>query len=167
MLVTDAVLQLFSPSRMNDDIRVVTTNRKAFHDYHILDRFEAGLELVGTEVKSLREGRANLKDAYAKMKNGELYLIGCHIGSYSYTGFSGHDPYRNRRLLLNKREIRKLDRSVTVKNHTMIPLKLYFKKGWAKVEIALAKGKRSYDKKAAIAEKDSKRAMERELRSRR
>lgn len=163
MLVTDVVLQLFSPSRMNDDIRVVTTNRKAFHDYHILDRFEAGLELVGTEVKSLREGRANLKDAYAKMKNGELYLIGCHIGSYSHTGFSGHEPYRDRRLLLNKREIRKLDRSVTVKNHTIIPLKMYFKKGWAKVEIALAKGKRSYDKKAAIAEKDRKRALDREL----
>ncbi|MDP6397193.1 MAG: SsrA-binding protein SmpB [Candidatus Marinimicrobia bacterium] len=163
MLVTDAVLQLFSPSRMNDDIRVVTTNRKAFHDYHILDRFEAGLELVGTEVKSLREGRANLKDAYAKMKNGELYLIGCHIGPYSHTGFSGHEPYRDRRLLLNKREIRKLDRSVTVKNHTIIPLKMYFKKGWAKVEIALAKGKRSYDKKAAIAEKDRKRALDREL----
>lgn len=163
MLVTDAVLQLFSPSRMNDDIRVVTTNRKAFHDYHILDRFEAGLELVGTEVKSLREGRANLKDAYAKMKNSELYLIGCHIGSYSHTGFSGHEPYRDRRLLLNKREIRKLDRSVTVKNHTIIPLKMYFKKGWAKVEIALAKGKRSYDKKAAIAEKDRKRALDREL----
>jgi SsrA-binding protein len=167
MLVTDAVLLLFSPSRMSDDIRVVTTNRKAFHDYHILDRFEAGLELAGTEVKSLREGRANLRDAYARIINGEVYLIGSHIGPYSHTGFSGHDPYRNRRLLLNKREIRKLDRSVTVKNHTMIPLKLYFKKGWAKVEIALAKGKRSYDKKAAIAEKDSKRAMERELRSRR
>ena len=109
MLVTDAVLLLFSPSRMSDDIRVVTTNRKAFHDYHILDRFEAGLELAGTEVKSLREGRANLRDAYARIINGEVYLIGSHIGHYSHTGFSGHDPYRSRRLLLNKREIRKLD----------------------------------------------------------
>ncbi len=148
---------------MSDDIRVVTTNRKAFHDYHILDRFEAGIELVGSEVKSLREGKANLKDSYARVVKGEVYLIGCHIGPYSHTSYDGHEPYRDRRLLLNKREIKKLDRSVTLKNHTIIPLKMYFKKGWAKVEVALAKGKRSYDKRASIAEKDRKRALDREL----
>lgn len=148
---------------MSDDIRVVTTNRKAFYDYHILDRFEAGIELVGSEVKSLREGKANLKDSYARVVKGEVYLIGCHIGPYSHTSYDSHEPYRDRRLLLNKREIKKLDRSVTVKNHTIIPLKMYFKKGWAKVEVALAKGKRSYDKRASIAEKDRKRALDREL----
>ncbi|MFQ6608400.1 MAG: SsrA-binding protein SmpB [Fidelibacterota bacterium] len=151
---------------MSDDFRAVTTNRKAFHDYHILERFEAGIELEGSEVKSLREGRANLKDSYARVINGEVFLIGCHIAPYSHTGFMGHEPYRERRLLLNHREIRKLERNVVIKNHTIIPLKIYFKRGWAKVEIALAKGKRSYEKKTALSEKDQKRAMERELKGR-
>lgn len=146
--------------------KVVSTNRKAFRDYHILEKFEAGLELIGSEVKSLREGRVNLRDAYATIRNGEVFLIGMHVGPYSHTGHGGHDPYRERKLLLHRQEIRKLARHVKVKGHTIVPLTIYFRNGWAKVEIALGKGKRTYDKKAAIAERDRERAMERELKRR-
>lgn len=148
---------------MDEEEKVVTTNRKAHYNYHILEKFEAGIELAGSEVKSLREGRANLKDAYAAIRNGELFLVGMHVGHYSHTGYSGHEPYRDRRLLLHRKEIKKLVRLVAEKGHTIVPLRLYFREGWAKVELALAKGKRTYDKKEAIAERDRKRAMEREL----
>lgn len=143
---------------MSDEITIVTTNRKALHDFKILEKFEAGIALVGSEVKSLREGRINLKDAYATFREGEVVLIGMHIGPYSHTGYSGHEPYRDRRLLLHRQEIRKLQRKVSAKGHTIVPLKVYFKRGWAKVEIALATGKRMYDKKAAITRKDQERA---------
>lgn len=148
---------------MESEKKVVSTNRKAFHDYHILEKFEAGLELVGTEVKSLREGRVNLKDAYVVVRTNEIFLIGMHIGPYSHTGYGGHEPYRDRKLLLHHREIRKIARHISVKGFTVVPLMIYFRNSWAKVEIALAKGKRSYDKKASIAERDQKRAMDREL----
>ena len=148
---------------MKDETKVVTTNRKAFHEYHILERFEAGLNLVGSEVKSLREGRANLKDSYAVIREGEVFLVGMHIGPYSHTGYSGHESYRERKLLLNRQEIRKLNRSVSNKGNTIVPLSVYFKGGWAKVEIALAKGKHTYDKRKSLVEKDRKREMEREL----
>lgn len=151
---------------MSTDTKAVATNRKAFHTYQILERFEAGLELVGSEVKSLREGRANLKEAYAVVRNGEVFLLGMHIAPYSHTGHTGHEPYRERKLLLHRQEIRKLDRHVSIKGHTIIALRVYFRDSWAKVEIALAKGKRSYEKKAAIAERDREREMERELRQR-
>tara|TARA_B100000315_G_C14590787_1_gene595643 strand:- start:3675 stop:4133 length:459 start_codon:yes stop_codon:yes gene_type:complete len=152
---------------MNDDIKIITTNRKAFRDYHILEKIEAGIELVGSEVKSLREGRANLKDSYGALRGNEIFLIGMHIGQYSHTGYTTHEPYRDRRLLLHRREIRKFQRLVKEKSQTIIPLKLYFKKGLAKVVIASAKGKREYDKKEAIAERDRKRDVERELKGRR
>ncbi len=152
---------------MSDENTTVTTNRKAFHDFKIVEKFEAGIELVGSEVKSLREGRANLKNAYATFREGGVVLIGMHIGPYSHTGYSGHEPYRDRRLLLHQKEIRKLKRKVSAKGHTVVPLKVYFKRGWAKIEIALATGKRTYDKKAVITRRDQERAMERELKDKR
>ncbi|MFQ6615541.1 MAG: SsrA-binding protein SmpB [Fidelibacterota bacterium] len=151
---------------MDPDTRAVTTNRKAFHQYHILDSFEAGLVLTGTEVKSLREGRVNLRDAHVTLREGEAFLVGMHIGPYSHTGFEGHDPYRDRKVLLHRREIRKLAREVTTKGRTLVPLKVYFKDGWAKVEVALAKGKRQYEKKRALAERDRQRILERDLKNR-
>lgn len=151
---------------MSEDLKVVATNRKAFRDYHVLETFEAGIQLLGSEVKGLREGRGNLKDSYAVFRDNELYLVGMHVGPYSHTGREGHEPYRDRKLLLHKREMRKIARQVSAKGRTVVPLRIYFRKGWAKVELSLAKGKRSYDKREAIAERDRKRAMERELRRR-
>ncbi|MFQ6674214.1 MAG: SsrA-binding protein SmpB [Fidelibacterota bacterium] len=152
---------------METENKVVSTNRKAFRDYHILETFEAGLALVGSEVKSLREGRANLKDSHVAIRRGEVFLIGMHIAPYSHTGYGGHEPYRERKLLLHHREIRKLARNVSVKAHTIVPLSVYFRNGWVKVEIALARGKRSYDKKEAIARRDRERDVQRELKDRR
>ncbi len=146
------------------ETRSVTKNRKAFHEYHILDRFEAGLELVGSEVKSLREGHANLKESYATIRHGELILVGCHISQYSHTGFNGHEPLRDRRLLLHKKEIVKIKQSLSEKGLTVIPLSIYFKGSWAKIEIGLAKGKKLHDKKEAIKERDIKRDTDREMR---
>lgn len=150
------------------DIKVVARNKKAFHDYHIIDRFEAGIELVGSEVKSLREGNANIKESFVAIREGEAFLIGMHIAPYSHTGFEGHDPIRKRRLLLHKREIRKLYSITAEKGHTIVPLELYFdKKGKAKTEIALVKSKKQYDKRDAIKARDVKRDTERELSRRR
>ena len=150
------------------DIQVVATNRKAFHVYHILDSYEAGIELLGSEVKSLREGNANLKEAYVPIRKGQAWLIGVHINTYSHSGNEGHEPVRSRRLLLHKREITKLQASLHQKGLTAVPLKLYFNKNSrAKLEIGIAKGKRLYDKKDAIKERDIKRDAERELRNRR
>ncbi|MFQ6606186.1 MAG: SsrA-binding protein SmpB [Fidelibacterota bacterium] len=142
---------------------IVATNRKARHDYHLFDTFEAGIELLGSEVKSLRESRANLKDAYVTVREGEVFLIGAHISTYSHTGFTGHVPRRDRRLLLQKREIRKLNQKLTQKGFTAVPLKIYFnERGWAKVEFALARGKRSYDKKETLKKRDIQRELQRE-----
>ncbi len=141
----------------------VATNRKAYHEYFLLEKFEAGMELIGSEVKSLREGHANLKEGYITLRNGEAWAIGLHINPYSHTGYSGHEPTRDRRLLLNRREIGKLQRAVEQKGMTIVPLRIYFKDGWAKLEIAVAKGKKSYDKKEAIKAKDIKRQSEREM----
>ncbi len=151
---------------MPDEPKAVTTNRKAFHDYEIIEKFEAGLELRGSEVKSLREGKANLRDSYAVIRDGEVILMGMHIGAYSHTGYLGHEPYRDRKLLLHKQEIRKLVRKVASKGMTIVPLKLYFKNGWAKAEIGLARSKRSYQKKRAIAERDRARDLDREMKER-
>lgn len=150
------------------DIKVVARNKKAFHDYHIIDRFEAGIELVGSEVKSLREGKANLKESYVNIRDGEAFLTGMHIAPYSHTGFEGHDPLRIRRLLLHKREIKKLYSHTAEKGQTIVPLELYFdKRGKAKTEIALVKGKRQYDKRESIKARDIKRDTEREMSRRR
>ncbi len=141
--------------------RVVCQNRKAAHDYHIEDTLEAGIVLLGPEVKSLREGRASLVDSYAKIKKGEVYLYNMHISPYSHSGHERLDPVRVRKLLLNKREIKRLIGKTEEKGYTLIPTKVYFSpKGWAKVELAVAKGKRKYDKRRALKEKQLRREME-------
>ena len=147
--------------------QITASNRKAYHEYSILDKYEAGIELFGTEVKSLREAQANLKESYVIIRKNQAWVSGMHINPYSNTGHEGHDPIRNRRLLLNKREIFKIKQSIEQKGLTAVPLKLYFNNnGWAKLEIGLAKGKKIYDKKSSIKEKDIKRDMQRELRDR-
>jgi len=144
-------------------IKIVCQNRKAYHDYEIIETYEAGMVLKGTEVKSLREGRANLKDSYVIIKDGEAYLLNCHISPYSHGNVMNHDPVRTRKLLLHKKEIEKLMGKASIKGYTIIPLKIYFKGPWAKVEIALAKGKKIYDKRAKIKEKDIQREIQREM----
>ncbi|HVO75521.1 MAG TPA: SsrA-binding protein SmpB [Ignavibacteriaceae bacterium] len=141
----------------------ITTNRKARHEYSIIDIYEAGIALKGTEVKSLRLGKANLVDSYASLKNGEVWLVGAHINAYEQGNINNHDPLRDRKLLLNKNEIRRLTGKVKEKGLTLIPLRLYFKNGRVKVELALAKGKRTYDKRETIAKRDFQRDQERKI----
>jgi len=148
-------------------IKIVCQNKKARHDYHILEVIEAGMVLVGTEVKSLREGRANLKDSYARIKNGELFLVQAHISPYSHTAHGNHDPERVRKLLVHNRELKRLTGKTQEKGLTLVPLKVYFKNGKAKVELALASGKKSYDKRETLKRKDQKREMERAIKDRR
>jgi SsrA-binding protein len=140
--------------------KVVVTNRKALHDYFILDRFEAGIVLKGTEVKSLRQGGANLQDGWAEIRNGEVWLIGMHVSPFEKGNINNHDPKRDRKLLVHKQEIRRLTGRVSEKGLTLVPLRVYFKNNIAKVEIGIVRGKKSYDKRQAIA----KREMERQLR---
>jgi SsrA-binding protein len=142
--------------------KTIVTNRKARHEYEIQDIVEAGLVLLGSEVKSLRAGKANLNDAYAIVKQGEIWVNGMHISPYEKNTIQQLDPLRERKLLLKKNEIRKLSRRVEEKGFTLIPLRLYFKKNIVKVELGLARGKRLFDKKAAIAKRDATRDMERE-----
>ncbi len=141
--------------------KLVTTNRKARYDYTILDTYEAGLVLKGTEVKSLRQGKANLTDGYALLKDGEFWLMGMHISPYEQGSFSNVDPVRTRKLLLHKSEIRKLAPKLVQKGLTLVPLKVYFKNNVAKILIGVAQGKKSYDKRAAIAEREVKRDLRR------
>ncbi len=148
----------------NGKQRVIITNRKARHEYHIDEVYEAGIALKGTEVKSLRLGSANLQDSYAFVRAGEVFLEGMHISPYEFGNQFNHEPKRERKLLLNKREIRKLIGKTKEKGFTLVPLSVYFKNGKAKIELALARGKKSYDKRKAIAERDMKREQERELR---
>jgi SsrA-binding protein len=143
--------------------KVITTNRKAHHDYFILDSIEAGIELRGTEVKSLRAGGVNLKDSYVDTRNGQMTLIGVHISPYETGNRFNHEPERPRRLLLHKREILRWSLRAREKSLTIVPLRMYFKNGRAKVEIALVKGKRSYDKREAIADRESRRELDRAL----
>jgi len=143
---------------------IVAQNRKARHDYEILDTWEAGIVLSGTEVKSLRDGKASMRDSYARIRNGEMILYNLHISEYSKGNYANHDPVRPRKLLLHRREIRKLYGSIEEKGLTLIPLKIYFTaKGLAKVQLGLARGKKLYDKRKAIAERDMKRDMDRNL----
>ena len=143
--------------------KLVAQNKKARHDYHIEDTWEAGLVLMGTEVKSLRQGRASLVDGFAEIDNGEAWLLGVHIPEYSQGTWTNHAARRRRKLLLNRSEIDKIERKITDKGYTIVPLSLYFKDGRAKVEIALAKGKKSYDKRQSIAKRDAQREATREL----
>jgi SsrA-binding protein len=144
--------------------KVVAKNRRARHDYEILETHEAGIALVGTEVKSLREGHIQLKDAYAKAEDGELWLVGVHVSPYAQAdGFGGHDPERRRKLLLHRAEIADLSGRVQLESLTLVPLSVYFKDGKAKVELALARGRRRYDKRDAMARRDAEREAERAL----
>lgn len=139
-------------------------NRKARHEYFIEDTYECGMVLVGTEVKSIRAGKANLTDAYAKIENGEAFIIGMHISPYEQGNIFNRDPFRKRKLLLHKREIVKLQRLSQADGYSLIPLSIYLRDGLVKLELAVAKGKKLYDKRASIAERDSKRDIERRMR---
>lgn len=144
--------------------KIVSRNKKAFHDYSIEDTLEAGMALTGPEVKSLRAGKANLKDGYAQLKNGELFLYNVHISAYSFATYVPQDPLRPRKLLLHRREIRKLIGQLHEKGIALIPLQIYFgDNGKAKVELGLARGKKLYDKRAALKEKESNREIERSM----
>jgi len=146
--------------------KTVTVNRKAGHDYHLLRILEAGLSLLGTEIKSIRAGHVSIREAYVRPEDSELWLVGAHIGHYAPASRANHDPTRSRRLLLHKKEIRELAREVQASGATIVPLRLYLRDGRAKLEIALARGKKSYDKRAAIAKREAERAMQRAVRRR-
>ena len=141
-------------------------NRKAHYDYFIKDTYEAGIELKGTEIKSLRKANANINDSYARIKNNEVYLTNMYIGKYEEGNIFNHDERRERKLLLHKKEIIKIDNEVTTKRYTLIPLKIYFVRGKAKVEIAIARGKHTYDKKETIKQRDIDREMKKSLKER-
>ncbi|MFO7302374.1 MAG: SsrA-binding protein SmpB [Acidobacteriota bacterium] len=142
-------------------VTLVAENRKARHDYHILETFEAGMALLGSEVKAVREGRVNLRDAYCRLEGGEAWVVGLHIGPYSHGGYGEHDPLRRRKLLLHREEINKLLGKTTEKGLTVVPLKMYLKNGRVKLEVGLAKGKKTYDKRETIRQ----RVIERETRA--
>lgn len=147
-------------------IKVVATNRKARHDYFILDTYEAGIELVGTEVKSIRAGHVNLKDSFCQVKDGEMFVYQMHVSPYEQGNIFNKDPMRPRRLLLHRREITHLYAQVKQDGFALVPLSIYFKNARLKLQIGVAKGKKLYDKRAAMAERDSKREMDRVMKSR-
>lgn len=152
---------------MTENIKVVATNRKASFEYFLLEKFEAGLALRGSEIKSIRAGQVSIKEAYVDIDNGEqAWLMEAHIAPYEQANRFNHDPKRKRRLLLHKKEIRELWNNVRIKGMTIVPTRVYLKNGRAKVEIALAKGKKAYDKRATIAKRDEARSAEREMRIR-
>ena len=145
------------------EIRLVAQNKKAYHDYFIEETFQAGISLVGTEVKSLRAGRCNLKESYIRIEGGSAFVEGMHISPYDHGNIFNKDPLRKRRLLLNRREINKLRAAVERDGFTIVPLKVYFSRAYVKLDIALAKGKKTYDKREAIAKKDQERSVQREF----
>jgi SsrA-binding protein len=156
-----------SKTKVREDGRkVVCKNKHARYAYEILETLEAGMALLGTEVKSLREGRVNLKEAYARVREGEVFLVDAHISPYSHGNILNHEPLRERRLLLQKKEIKRLTGKVQERGLTLVPLQIYFKQGRAKVELGLARGKRLYDKRAAIKKRDEHRDLMRELKGR-
>ena len=146
-------------------VKVIVTNRKAWHEYHILDKYEGGIVLHGAEVKAIREGKANIKEAYVRFIENELFVIGMHIGKYSNEGYSSHPPVRNRKLLLHRLALRKLRKMVDEKGKTLIPLSVYFKRGNVKVEFGLAQGKKLYDKRKAKMDKDVDRQVDRAMKN--
>ena len=152
---------------MADGEKLILDNRRARHDFQLLDRFEAGIQLTGTEVKSLREGRVEAKRAYADIRGGEVWLIGIHIAPYEQAAIDAHDPDRDRKLLLHRREIESLTGKIKERGFTLVPTRIYFKDGRAKVELALARGKDTVDKRRDIAKRDADRDMQRALKSRR
>jgi SsrA-binding protein len=148
-----------------DGDRAIATNRRARHEYEILESLEAGLVLRGTEVKSLRAGLVNFKDSYATVRNGEVWFLGCHISPYSHGTDANHDPERDRKLLLHDREIKRLAGKIAERGLTLVPLKLYFKRGRAKLEIGLGRGKKLHDKRSALREREVRREMDKEARA--
>lgn len=150
----------------NEGVKIAAENRKARHDYHILEAFETGLVLTGTEVKSLRAGKANLKDSYAQIKDGEMFLHNMHVSPYEQGNIFNHDPLRQRKLLLHKAEITRLFSKTREKGLTLVPLKIYFKRGMAKLELGLASGKKNYDKRQDMAERSAKREVDRAMKER-
>ncbi|HZP27202.1 MAG TPA: SsrA-binding protein SmpB [Dehalococcoidia bacterium] len=157
-----------SPLRRGDgqDEKTVAVNRKAFHDYDILQTLEAGISLTGTEIKSVRQGHASIREGYVRPQDDELWLVGAHIARYPPADKQNHEPTRSRRLLLHRKEIRELARALDAGGMTIVPLRLYLKRGRAKLEIGLARGKRSYDKRAAVAKRDAERQIQRAMRHR-
>jgi SsrA-binding protein len=145
----------------------IAENRKAFHDYHILETFEAGIALVGTEVKSIREGGANLRDSFARIEGGEIWLYNVHISAYSHRGYSDHDPTRRRKLLLRRQEIRKLIGKTVERGMTLVPTRMYFKNGYVKVAVGLAKGKKAHDKRETIKRRETDRETRAAVKERR
>jgi len=148
-----------------EPVKIITENRKARHNYHILETFEAGIELHGTEVKSMRAGNANLKDSFARVENGELLLYNMHISPYQHGNQFNHEPKRPRRLLMHKREIMRLLGKTREKGLSLIPLKAYFRGRWVKIELALARGKKLYDKRKDIAERNAQREIRRAMKT--
>lgn len=147
-------------------VKVISINRQAYHDYYVEQTVEAGISLVGTEIKSIRDGKVNLRGSYAIARDGELWLENAHIAIYEHGNRYNHDPMRSRKLLLHRREINQLLKKVATKGMTLVPLKLYLKGGRAKIELGLCRGKKLYDKREAIAERDAKREIERTVRKR-
>ena len=150
--------------KKNQDRHIIALNKRARHYYEIVDTIEAGIVLTGSEVRSLRQGQVSLSDAYAEIRGGEVYLVNMHIAPYLHAGVLNHEPKRDRKLLLHKQEIKRLTGKVSQKGYTLIPLSLYFKKGFVKVELALAKGKSARDRREEIRRRDEKRILEREMR---
>ena len=146
-------------------VKVIATNRKAWHEYHILEKYEGGIVLYGSEVKAIREGKANIKEAYVRFIENELFVIGMHIGKYSNEGYSSHTPVRDRKLLLHRQELSKLKKMVDEKGKTLIPLSIYFKRGNVKIEFGLAQGKKLYDKRKAKMDKDVDRQVDRAMKN--
>jgi len=146
-------------------IQIVATNRKAQHDYHIIETLEAGLVLTGSEIKSVRLGRITLGDAYVKSERGEMWLLNVHIARYDAASYMGHEPLRPRKLLLHRKQIREIAAKIKEKGFTLIPLRMYIKDSYAKLEIALAKGKRQYDKREAISERENRRQLDRVIKT--
>ncbi len=144
-------------------MRVIATNRKARHDYYILDTYEAGMILTGSEIKSVRAGRVSLREGYVTARNGELWLVNCYIAPYDQANRLNHEPRRDRKLLMHRRQINRLARDVQEPGYTIVPLRMYLKDNWAKVEIALVRGKRQYDKRQAIAKREADRRIRRTL----
>jgi SsrA-binding protein len=152
---------------MDEPIKIIAQNRRARHEYHIIETFEAGLVLQGTEVKSLRGGKASLPESYARVENGEVFLLNAHIDEYDQGNRFNHDPIRRRKLLMHRREINRLIGRVEERGLTLVPLRMYFRRGKAKVELALARGKKTYDKREAIARREAEREMAAAMKSRR
>lgn len=152
---------------MAENFKVLASNRKAYHDYHIDETYETGIALTGTEIKSVRAGSVNLRDAYAQVRNGELWMLNVHIAPYEPASRQNVDPYRDRKLLMHRKEILRLFGKVQEKGYTLVPLRMYLKKNRAKVEIGLARGKKQYDKREAISKRDAAREMERAVKERR